>query len=90
MDYRYEDKEYGDISNFNYVEPKNIVNLHAGIENYHWSVTLALLNLTNDRTPIGGTYGSLSNGTLDAALSSTSFSALPDGRTFSARFAFHY
>jgi iron complex outermembrane receptor protein len=90
VDYRYEDKEYGDISNFNYVSPKNIVNLHAGIDNYHWSLTLALLNATNDRTPLGGDYGSQANGTLDANLSSTAFSALPDGRTFSARFAFHY
>jgi iron complex outermembrane receptor protein len=89
-DYRYEGKEYGDVSNFNYVTPKNIINLHAGIENSRWSVVLALLNVTNDRTPLGGAYGSASNGTLDAALSSTSFSALPDGRTFSARFAFHY
>jgi outer membrane receptor protein involved in Fe transport len=89
-DYRYEGKQYGDVSNFNYVTPKNIVNLHAGIDNDHWSLTLALLNATNDRTPIGGAYGSASNGTLDANLSSTSFSALPDGRTFSARVAFHY
>ena len=90
VDYRYEGKEYADIPNFSYVQPKNIVNLHAGIEDYHLSLTFALLNVTNDRTPIGGTYDSGADGTDDKAFSATAFSALPDGRTFSARFAYHY
>ena len=90
VDYRYEGKEYADVPNFAYVSPKNIVNLHAGIENYHWSVTLELLNATNDRTPIGAGLGSLANATEGAHYIATPEAYLPDGRTFSARFAFHY
>jgi iron complex outermembrane receptor protein len=90
VDYRYEGKEYADIPNFAYVDPKNIINLHAGIENYHWSATLEVLNATNDRTPIGANLGSAANGTDDVNYSATGAAYLPDGRTFSARFAYHF
>ena len=90
IDYRYESKQYADLPNFSYYDPRNVINLHLGIENARWSVVGAILNATDDKTPIGGGYDSASNGTLDAKATATATSVLPDGRTFQVRFAFHY
>jgi outer membrane receptor protein involved in Fe transport len=90
IDYRYESKQYADLPNFSYYDARNVINLHLGIENRSWSVVGEILNATNDKTPIGGGYDSASNGILNATAEALATSVLPDSRTFSMRFAYHY
>ena len=90
VDYRLEGKQYAELPNFSYVGDRTVINLHAGIERGPWTATLALLNATDDKTPIGGGYDTAANGTLDAAGSATATSVLPDGRTFAAKFSYKY
>jgi iron complex outermembrane receptor protein len=94
-DYRYEDRQYTTVSNFAYYGPRNVFNIHIGIDSPRWSVTGYVLNLLNDQTPVTNQFNGQLNG-FDAPPLGTfgvtwiPTSVLPDGRTFAVRFAYHY
>jgi iron complex outermembrane receptor protein len=94
-DYRYEDRQYTTVSNFAYYGPRNIFNIHIGVDSPTWSVTGYVLNLLNDHTPVTNQFNGLLNG-FDAppvgvfGVTWIPTSVLPDGRTFAVRVAYHY
>ena len=94
-DYRYEDRQYTTVSNFAYYGPRNVFNIHIGIDSPTWSVTGYVLNLLDDHTPVTNQFNGLLNG-FDAppvgvfGVTWIPTSVLPDGRTFAVKVAYHY
>jgi outer membrane receptor protein involved in Fe transport len=94
-DYRYESRQYNTVTNFAFYGPRQNVNLHAGVENDTWAVTLFMLNATNNLTPVTNQANGILNGfdpppygVLGVTWIPTS--ALPEGRTYGIKLAYHY
>ena len=92
VDYRYESKEYNSVADFAYYGPRNVVNLHLGVEVHRVTFEGIILNATNDRTPVNSVYNAQLN-TLDAPnydINWNALSYLPDPRTYALRIAYKY
>jgi iron complex outermembrane receptor protein len=92
-DYRFESKQYSNVSNTSFYGPRNVINFHAGVEDDNWSLTGFVLNLTNDQTPIGNSPNAILNGsppytTFPVKDYPTSY--LPEGRTYGLRLEYQY
>jgi len=95
VDYRHESRQYTSVTDFAYYGPRNVVNLHFGVENPTWSAVAIILNATNNQTPTGfGFNGTLNGfdpppvGTFGVDWIPTSI--LPDPRTYALRVSYHY
>jgi iron complex outermembrane receptor protein len=94
-DYRYEGKQYNSVANFAEYGPRNVVNLHVGVKNETWKLTLFLLNATNNLTPVTNQFNGLLNG-FDAppngvfGVTWVPTSVLPEGRTYGATISYHF
>ena len=101
-DYRYESKQYNEVTNFAYYGPRNIFNVHLGLTGKRWTATAYVLNVLNDKTPVT----EQANAVLDSdnsplfpnrpsnvnggGVSWIPTSVLPDGRTFAVRLAYNF
>jgi outer membrane receptor protein involved in Fe transport len=64
LDMRYETKQYQaspNNLNFNWIGARKVANLHTGVENDNWRITLFINNLTNDDTPDSASYNTRLN-----------------------------
>jgi iron complex outermembrane receptor protein len=95
FDYRLESEQYSTVTNFAYLGPRNVLNVHAGLSNDTWTLTGYVLNLTNDLTPVTQQYNGQLNGfdpppNGDLGVNWVPVSVLPEGRTFAFRLAYHF
>jgi iron complex outermembrane receptor protein len=94
-DYRFESKQYNTVTNFAYYGPRNVFNIHLGVDGPKWSATAYVLNLLNDKTPVTNQFNGTLNG-FDAppigvfGVNWIPISVLPDGRTFAVRLAYRF
>jgi iron complex outermembrane receptor protein len=94
-DYRFESKEYQGVENLAWYGPRNVINGHIGVQNKSWTLTAYVLNVLNDKTPIGAVYNAQLN-TFDVppngfiGVNWNQLADLPDPRTFAVRIAYHY
>ena len=94
-DYRFESKQYNTVTDFAYYGPRNVFNLHAGIQNGQWTFSGNILNVTNDLTPVTMQFnGSLNTLALGPGGTGGVFwqptSVLPEGRTFFFKAGYHF
>ena len=94
-DYRLETRQYNTVTDFAYFGPRNVLNLHAGLESAKWSFSGNILNVTNDLTPVTNQAdGSLNTLALgpggDGGVFYQPTSVLPEGRTFFFKFTYHF
>jgi iron complex outermembrane receptor protein len=105
-DYRYESKEYATVINNAYYGPRNVINLHAGLDGPlkvgRWSATAYVLNLLDDKTPIdeqsaaaldfdgSPLFAGRPSNVNAGGVSWIPTSILPDGRTFAIRLEYKY
>jgi hypothetical protein len=94
-DYRFESKQYNTVTDFAYYGPRNVFNMHAGLQNGHWTFSGNILNVTNDLTPVTMQFnGSLNTLALGPGGTGGVFwqptSVLPEGRTFFFKLGYHF
>jgi iron complex outermembrane receptor protein len=91
-DYRFESGQYSTVTNFASFGSRNVLNLHAGLASKHWTLTGYVLNLTNDQTPVTSQFNASFNGfdPPGAGITWVPVSALPEGRTYAFRLAYHF
>lgn len=95
VDYRFESKQFNTVTNFASYGPRQILNLHAGVDNKTWKAELFMLNATNNQTPLTQQFNGLLNG-FDAppygsfGVNWIPTSVLPEGRTYGAHVSYHF
>jgi iron complex outermembrane receptor protein len=105
-DYRYESKEYATVIDNAYYGPRNVLNLHAGLEGTlpvgRWTATAYVLNLLDDKTPVDEQANAAENFdgspifpnrpsyTNAGGIAWIPTAVLPDGRTFAIRLEYKY
>jgi iron complex outermembrane receptor protein len=94
-DYRFEAKQYNTVTDFAYYGPRNVLNLHAGLQGGSWTFSGNVLNATNDLTPTTMQFdGSLNTLAIGPGGNGGVFwqptSVLPEGRTFFFKIGYHF
>lgn len=94
-DYSYQSKEYQGVENLAWIGARNVFNGHIGVQDHRWSLQFYVLNILNDKTPIGEPYNAQLN-TFDGPPNGffgvlwNQLGDLPDPRTYAVRLDFHY